>query len=129
MGHSAHGGAGNTSPNREKIVSVQALHLPWVTELTLEGATFVDLLLKGVAGNPGYLIGCDVLGAPIDDVCLFENGVGVVSTSTGSDVDEMFREKPANADEAAKCNATTTAEEGLVTVRKLRAEQDYVYLS
>ncbi len=106
----------------EKVLFVTALNLPWKSEIVeKEGTNNWWVLLTGKGnGEPGYLVECDVLGVPTDDKCV------TLSTSPALVLAEnlvegtlllvsiFFNKNPLEANQAAKCSATGTAEEGLV---------------
>jgi hypothetical protein len=39
-------------------ILVEAVHLPWTTEVILSGTTFRDLIGPGTGGEPGYTVSC-----------------------------------------------------------------------
>jgi hypothetical protein len=89
---------------------VQAVHLPWLTEIVLSGTTFVDLIL-GTAGVPGYLIECLTILGLIEDVCTTEAGTTTI-TNEAEDIDATF---PASPQEIEEANCTQgNAHSGIV---------------
>ena len=71
--------------------SVEAVHLPWLTELLLVGGIFLDNVLNSGAGIPGYIADCTALGMLFNDECTsnvasadIDNGVGdIIALFTG----------------------------------------------
>jgi hypothetical protein len=53
----------------EKVEKVEAVGLPWTTELEMEGAAVKDLIEESILGQPGYLIECKTLLGNIEDLC------------------------------------------------------------
>ncbi len=107
----------------EKVLTVVALNLPWKSEIAEKEGTnnWWVTILTGGNGEPGYLVECDVLGAPTDDTCLTNgvtNSVLVLAENLVEGalllVSIFFNLNPLSAAQAAKCSATGTAEEGLV---------------
>ncbi len=105
----------------EKVLSVAVVDLPWKSEIVeKEGTNNWWVLLSGKGnGEPGYLVECDVLGAPTDDTCVTSTAPVLVLAENLVEgtlllVSIFFNKNPLEANQAAKCSATGTAEEGLV---------------
>jgi hypothetical protein len=63
------------SCNENKMPDVQAIHLPWRTELVLRAGLLTDLILADGNGRPGYRVTCiNVLGGTTEDTCVEEAG-------------------------------------------------------
>jgi hypothetical protein len=68
-----------------------AVNLPWLTELTLSGTAYLDLLF-GSGGNPGWVSRCLVLGASTEDTCTSAKTSADIDNTTESDVIALFSE-------------------------------------
>jgi hypothetical protein len=48
---------------------LEPLHVPWLTEMALSGAQYLDLIVGGGSGNPGWIMVCKVLGMLVKETC------------------------------------------------------------
>lgn len=48
--------------------TIRALNLPWATTLEKQG-TFIEKIVSGGSGNPGFFVECKVAGVPVEDTC------------------------------------------------------------
>jgi hypothetical protein len=67
------------------------LNLPWLTELTLSGNTFLDNLI-GTGGNAGWVSRCLVVGVNTQDECTREKTSADIDNTTEGDVKALFSE-------------------------------------
>lgn len=68
-----------------------AVNLPWLTELQLNGTTFLDLLLSGGTGEPGFKLSCvTIFGILISETCKTENATMEVNNISAADVDAVI---------------------------------------
>jgi hypothetical protein len=70
------------------------LDLPWLTELELTGTEaeplFLDKILNGGKGEPGYEIHCEVIGLPFEEACLGPGGSKLTNDISEGDVLLIF---------------------------------------
>jgi hypothetical protein len=92
-GHMAEGSACETP----KVPTIEALNLPWYTELvTIEGVTR-DAIVSGGKGTPGYRMTCRLLGIKLEDQCT--GAINLATTNVATGVSAVF-------DTAEKLNCT-----------------------
>jgi hypothetical protein len=84
-----------------EVLEVSAIHLPWLTELVLNGATFLDLILGTGAGAPGYKIVIDILGVSETDECTTETSTTTVTNEETAALVEFL--STATEAESATC--------------------------
>lgn len=96
--------------------SVEAINLPWTTQLTEpETGVFVDLITKGTGGNgaAGWSVGCLVLGILGFDKCTTNLGSTLIESEAGGAINATFREAEPEANWAA-CSLSGNKLVGLV---------------
>jgi hypothetical protein len=108
---------GSCEEANETLVMVFPLHLPWTTLVELivneKGEeVFVDLIVEGVGGKPGYLTECKLLGIKGDAECVGTTGA-LLSNGT-SDVTSNFLETDLIVTERAKCKTPLGGGEGVL---------------
>ena len=97
--------------------TVKAVKLPWKTEVVLSGSVYLDLILSGGSGKPGYEVTC-VKIISIKDTCETENGTTILTeSSTSGDLQAEFPEVVSESEEAV-CSFPKT-QKGLVVGRQL----------
>jgi hypothetical protein len=73
------------------LIWVFPLHLPWKTELLLPEATlWVDDIVSGTGGEPGYEVSCSTIIGVQTDVC--EGKPGSIETNVTGGVEGVFEE-------------------------------------
>src|ERR1700691_3429052 len=86
----------------ESKSTLEALHLPWRSELVAVEGTTREVLKGSGHGEPGYKLTCEVFGAYIPEEC---TGSPVLTTTNGaSGVTATFL-----ASEKVKCEAVSKA--------------------
>jgi hypothetical protein len=91
------------------IDNVAAVNLPWLTELTLGKnaageEVFLDLILNGGKGTPGYLVECVTALGLINDVCTNELGSADIDNTTEGDVLALLPENVVATSEQGNCS-------------------------
>lgn len=85
---------------------VEAVHLPWTTEVSLSGAAFRDLIVAGTGGAAGWRVVClGPLGEEIADECTGASST-LLTNLAGGIVDAEFEAES----EKANCTRGGTAE-------------------
>jgi len=69
-------------------VDVEAINLPWATEVVLSGTTFVDLIFSSGAGTPGYIVDCNTIIGLVEDTCTGNTGA-ILANATGGVLGEF----------------------------------------
>jgi hypothetical protein len=101
-------------PCLDETAEVEAVHLPWLTELVdvMEGGVLMwrDMILSSGAGAPGFEVECRTILGKITDTCTGETSLLVENFAPTKDVTAVFD----GASEAAACSLSG-AESGLVS--------------
>lgn len=79
----------------EKVLSVQALDLPWSTKVELVGGLSYDKIGPTTNGQPGYLVECKTILGNVDDKCLSPTGKELLVEPT--DIPKNGAESPSVA--------------------------------
>ncbi len=93
--------------------TVEAIHLPWKTELTEIGGEIRDILKSGGTGLPGYKSTCTVI-IKISDTCEAETNAAVQYNLTGGVAEVKFDPKSPKAT-CTQSKAATGSVEGTLT--------------
>jgi hypothetical protein len=77
-----------------KMPTLEAINLPWHTQLILRGAQVRDLILGHGGGRPSWTITCEsaILGTPIEDTCEEEEGKPISITMTNAGLEGVLGE-------------------------------------
>jgi len=89
---------------------VQAVDLPWSTQLELEGTMLWDNILQDGSGAPGWLVECKLAIGTAHDICTSETGRTLVENAAEGEVSAEF-----DNGRVAKCEGVLGAGEGLIT--------------
>ena len=78
--------ASSCKPNGScaKITSVEAVHLPWKTELYSEEGQIRERLVSGGSGTPSWQFSCETLGVHQADLCNFDTSTSMLNEVSGS---------------------------------------------
>lgn len=74
-----------------KKTTLEALDLPWSTELGASGSTVYDSILADGKGTPGFKISCSILGIKLTAEC--KGAIKPTLTNVSGGVDAVFDEK------------------------------------
>jgi hypothetical protein len=84
-------------------------NLPWLTVLELMGTEaeplFLDKILNGGKGEPGYTVHCEVIGFPFEETCLGVASSKLINDPSERDVLSIFEP----GEETGICGNETTA--------------------
>jgi hypothetical protein len=83
---------------------VEAVHLPWSTELLgagTEESEALDDIPVGNGGNPGWLVECETALGKKDDTCTTAAGKTLVENESSGEVNVIFDETVEEAEEAS----------------------------
>jgi hypothetical protein len=112
-------------PCLDETAEVEAVHLPWLTELldVMEGGVLMwrNMILNSGAGAPGFEVECTTILGKVTDTCTGETSLLVENFAPTKDVTTVFDE----ASEAAACSMSG-AESGLVS--SMAGAANFTYL-
>jgi hypothetical protein len=98
----------------EKLESVLAVNLPWLTELLPFGENEAkDMLYLGTGGEPGWAVECETALGKKTDTCTTDNGQTLLSQE-GEELNAEFLKEVEKSEEATCTEGSPKAEAGLV---------------
>jgi len=107
---------GTTKGQCSEVLKVEAVDLPWLTQLVQVGTAFEDNLFEGKSATekPGWLVLCLTVLGEVDDTCTTNEGKTLLTNNeTTGEVESEFAESAAES-EWAGCTQPKTTKSGLV---------------